>query len=309
MKWESSSDTTRTTRLLLSNSPSIRYLLIGTLFAILWASASAAGKIGLMSAEGLVLFNTRFLLAGAILLAYSVAVQRDRIPQGKEWLQLIIFGGFNTTLYLGVFIVALDEVTAGITAIALALNPLLIGTMTALWTRARVSTMQWISIGIGILGIVIVSYPLLLNSSATVNGLVLMALCMVAYSFGSVYYARVQWTLSRTAINGWQVMIGGILLIPFTLLLHREPNHFDTRFWLSVLWLVIPVSIGAIQLWLYLLKQDAVRASLWLFLCPIFGLGFASVLLDEPITIYTVVGTVLVLVALMLGQRYSVKKD
>jgi drug/metabolite transporter (DMT)-like permease len=293
----------------LSNSLSIRYLLTGTLFAILWASASAAGKIGLMSAEGLVLFNTRFLLAGIILLAYSIAIQRDRLPQGKEWLQLTIFGGFNTTIYLGVFIVALDEVTAGITAIALAINPLLIGTMTALWSKSRVSGMQWISIGIGILGIVIVSYPLLLHSYASVNGLVLMALCMVAYSFGSVYYARVPWTLSRTAINGWQVMIGGILLIPFTLLLHSKPNHYDTRFWLSVLWLVIPVSIGAIQLWLYLLKQDAVRASLWLFLCPIFGLGFASVLLDEPITIYTVVGTALVLVALMLGQRYSIKKQ
>ncbi len=290
------------------NFLSVRYLSTGILFAVLWASASSAGKIGLQSAEGLVLFTVRFLLAGVVLLAYSSIIQRDRLPQKREWLQLTLFGAFNTTLYLGVFIVALEEVTAGITSIALALNPLLMGTMTALWLKARVSRMQWVSIGIGILGVVIVSYPLLLNSHATLRGLFLMAFCMVAYSFSSVYYTTVQWKLSRTAINGWQVMIGGILLLPFALIFHQKVNALDTRFWVSTFWLVIPVSVGAVQLWLYLLKADAVRASLWLFLCPIFGLGFAALLLDEPITGYTVVGTGFVLVALFLGQRYSAKK-
>jgi probable blue pigment (indigoidine) exporter len=310
-RWESFLVITPTTNrsTVFVNFLSVRYLSTGILFAVLWASASSAGKIGLQSAQGLVLFTVRFLLAGVVLLAYSTIIQRDRLPQKKEWLQLTLFGALNTTLYLGVFIVALEEVTAGITSIALALNPLLMGTMTALWLKARVSRMQWISIAIGILGVVIVSYPLLLNSHATLRGLVLMAFCMVAYSFSSVYYTTIQWKLSRTAINGWQVMIGGVLLIPFALIFHQKANAFDTRFWFSIFWLVIPVSVGAVQLWLYLLKLDAVRASLWLFLCPIFGLGFAAVLLDEPITGYTVVGTAFVLVALFLGQRYSTKKN
>jgi drug/metabolite transporter (DMT)-like permease len=71
---------------------------------------------------------------------------------------------------------------------------------------------------------------------------------------------------------------------------------------MSIAWLVIPVSIGAVQLWLYLLKEDAVHASLWLFLCPIFGLLFSVILLDEPFTRYTVIGTIIVLISLYLGQ-------
>src|SRR5204863_2227455 len=97
----------------------VRYILTGFSFSILWASASAAGKIGLQSAEGLVLFVVRFLLAGIILLAYSTLVQKDRIPNGKAWWQVTVFGAFNTTIYLGMFIIALEEVTAGVTAIAL----------------------------------------------------------------------------------------------------------------------------------------------------------------------------------------------
>jgi drug/metabolite transporter (DMT)-like permease len=178
--------------------------------------------------------------------------------------------------------------------------------MTALILKTRVSPIQWISIGLGIVGVAIVSYPLLVNSYATLRGISLMAACMIAYSFSSVYYARIDWKLSRTAINGWQVMIGGLLLLPFAVLIPQKANHFDSRFWASAFWLVIPVSIGAVQLWLFLLKIDALRASLWLFLCPIFGLTFAAILLDEPISSFTIAGTFLVLVALFLGQRYSV---
>lgn len=281
----------------------VRYFLTGLLFAILWASASSMGKIGLQSAEGLVLFVVRFTLAGILLLAYSFFVQRDRIPKGREWMQVTAFGALNTTLYLGIFIVALEEVTAGITSIALALNPLMISVMTALWTRRPIARIEWISLALGIAGVTLASYPLLIHSYATPKGLLMLAGCMVAYSLGAVYYAAVPWKLSRTAINGWQVLIGGILLIPFAVMLHSKPNHFDSRFWFSVMWLVIPVSVGAVQLWLYLLKIDAVKASLWLYLCPIFGLALASILLREPFTLYTLAGTVLVFAALMLGQR------
>jgi probable blue pigment (indigoidine) exporter len=286
----------------------VRYILTGLSFSILWASASAAGKIGLQSAEGLVLFVIRFLLAGVVLLAYSILVQRDRVPKGREWWQLTIFGTFNTTVYLGMFIIALEEVTAGVTAIALALNPLLISALSALWQKRPVSRVEWTSLLIGIIGVVIFSYPLLRNSYATPGGLILLGSSMIAYSFGAVYYATVPWQLSRTAINGWQVLIGGILLIPVAWSFHSQPNNFDTRFWLSIAWLVVPVSVGAVQLWLRLLKSDAVKASMWLFLCPIFGLLFASVLLDEPITVYTIMGTLLVLMALLLGQRETRKK-
>jgi probable blue pigment (indigoidine) exporter len=286
---------------------SFRYILTGLIFAILWASASSAGKIGLQSAEGLVLFVVRFLIAGILLLSYSLIVQQDRLPEKREWVPLTIFGAFNTAIYLGVFIVSLEEVTAGITSISLALNPLLISAMSALWLGRAVKRIEWISIFIGITGVVIASYPLLHNSYATLRGLVLLGFCMVAYSFGSVYYSTVPWKLSRTAINGWQVLIGGILLIPAAAFFHSKPNNFNLKFWLSIAWLVVPVSIGAVQLWLYLLKWDTVKASLWLFLCPIFGLMYAAVLLAEPITLYTIIGTMLVLIALFLGQRETLR--
>jgi len=275
----------------------------GFLFAILWSSASVAGKFGLYSVEPLVLFNVRFTLAGLFLLALTYGIQRSRLPQGKEWMQLTIFGAFNTALYLGIFIIALQHVAAGITALAVALNPLFISILSAIWMKKRITVMVWLSIVLGSLGVVVAAYPLLQTSQATVGGLLLLALSMLTYSFGSVYYSAVSWELPRTVINAWQVFIASLLIAPFTLIMHKKENHFDDTFWLSEAWLIIMVSVFAVQLWLRLLKADPIRASLWLYLCPIFGLVFSTILLHEPFTLYTISGTVLVMLALYVGQR------
>jgi probable blue pigment (indigoidine) exporter len=278
-------------------------IITGLFFSMLWASASVAGKFGLYSAEPLTLFTIRFLLAGSILLAYVYGVQQNRLPKGKEWRHLTLFGAFNTTLYLGLFVIALQYITPGITTLAIALNPLFISMMSAAWMKRRIKLTEWLSILIGIAGVLIAAYPLLETSYASPAGLILLALSMLTYSFGSVYYASVNWSLTRTTINAWQVFIGGILIAPFAIVFHSKPNHFDLRFWLSLAWLIFPVSILAVQLWLRLLKSDAVRASLWLYLCPMFGFLYSTLLLGEPLSAYTVIGTVMVMAALYIGQR------
>jgi probable blue pigment (indigoidine) exporter len=60
--------------------------------------------------------------------------------------------------------------------------------------------------------------------------------------------------------------------------------------------------MGAVQLWLRLVREDAVRASLWLFLCPVIGLMLSTLLLGEPFTLYTAMGAGVVLAALYVGN-------
>jgi probable blue pigment (indigoidine) exporter len=275
----------------------------GIFFAILWASASVAGKFGLFSVEPLVLFNARFFGAGVLMLTFVYGFRRDRFPRGAEWGQLSIFGALNTTLYLGLFVLALNEVTPGITTLAVALNPLFISILSALWAKRAVLRREWIGIAIGLGGVFVAAYPHLETSLASPLGLVLLAFSQLAYSGGAVYYADVDWKLSRVTINAWQVFVGGLLMLPVTILMHEKENTFDLRFLLSLAWLILPVSIVAVQLWLWLLKADAVRASMWLYLCPVFGFLYAAVLVGEPLNAYTFLGTALVLVALYLGQK------
>lgn len=286
----------------------IKNLLSGILFAMLWASASAATKIGILSAQPLIIGNFRFFIAGALMLGYSYLFQKNRLPKGGEWKQLAIYGFLNVTIYLGCFVIAMKHVSAGIGSLAAATNPLIISILSAFWIGRSIKNIEILGLVFGITGVGIATYPLLKNSFADVEGLIILSVSMISYSVGTVYYSSQKWTLPLLVINGWQVLLGGILLVPITLFFTDWTNNkYDLRFWSSVFWLVIPVSIVAVQLWLYLLKKDPVKASLWLFLCPIFGFSYASFLLNEPITSYTYIGTLLVIVGLYLAQKDKFK--
>lgn len=277
---------------------------IGIVFAFLWASASAATKFGLQSAQPLVIANFRFFIAAILMLAGAHLLRGYRLPTRAEWKPLLIYGFLNVTLYLGAFVYAMKGISAGIGSLSVATNPLIISVLSALWLKQTAKKQVWLGLILGMLGVGIATYPLLLDSHATVEGLVILSISMVSYSVGTVYYSSQKWSLPTLAINGWQVLLGGFMLLPFSLFMTDfSKNTFDLRFWGSVLWLVVPVSIGAVQLWLYLLKIDAVKAALWLFLCPIFGFLIAYFLLNEPITAYTFVGTALVILGLWVGQR------
>jgi len=287
----------------------IKNLLIGIFFAMLWASASSATKIGIQSAQPLVIGNFRFFIAGFLMLGYAYLFQKNRLPKGVEWKQLAIYGVLNVTIYLGFFVIAIKHVSAGIGSLATATNPIIISILSAFGLNRSIKKTEFLGLILGITGIGIATYPLLKNSFADVEGLIILSISMISYSVGTVYYSSQKWNLPSLVINGWQVLLGGILLIPMTLFFTDWTNNtYDLRFWGSVFWLVIPVSIGAVQLWLYLLKKDPVKASLWLFLCPIFGFVYAAFLLKEPITFYTCVGTLLVILGLYLAQREKFRK-
>lgn len=282
----------------------LRFLLLGVLFAALWASASSAAKLALPYIQPLLMFQIRFFSAGLLLIIYAQLIRKERLPRGREWKQLAIFGLLNTTLYLGFFVIALGEISAGIGSLSTSTNTLLISVLSTFWLGEKIRLRQWLAVFLGLIGVVIACYPLLQDHHATPRGLLIIFLSMLSYSVGTIYYSKVKWRLSRFTINGWQVFLGGIFLLPLTLFFYKSgQNQWNSTVFFSIAWLVVPVSVAAVQLWLYLLKTDTVKASFFLFLCPIFGFVYANLLLDEPLTAYTWGGTALVLGGLYLGNR------
>src|SRR5690606_14238732 len=116
----------------------LRFLLLGVLFAALWASASSAAKLILPFIEPLMIFQIRFFCAGVLLIFYAQVIRKERVPQGKEWKQLIIFGLLNTTLYLGLFIITLREISAGIGSLSTSTNTLLISVLSTFWLGQKI---------------------------------------------------------------------------------------------------------------------------------------------------------------------------
>ena len=280
------------------------WFIAGPLFAALWASASTATKIGLSFSQPLVIAEFRFSIAAAIMLCFAHIVQAQRLPSGKQWKQLAIYGFLNITVYLGCYVVAMQTVTAGIGALAIASNPVFIGFLSAFFLKQKLTAATLFSIIICTAGVLCAAWPLFENASVSGNGLLLLLGSMLSYSIGAIYFSSQEWNdLSLITINGWQTLLGGLFLLPFAVFFYKSSaNQFTQTFWSAVVWLAIPVSIFAVQLWLWLLQGNAVKAGLWLFLCPLFGYLFAAWLMKDAISIYTVAGVLLVIGGLLLSK-------
>ncbi len=282
----------------------MKNIILGFLFAALWASASVATKMGLHGGQPLLMFEIRFLIAGLIMLFYGHVILKEALPKKSEILPLVIYGALNVALYLGLYVIAMREVSAGLGSLAVAINPVLIAVMGTIFQKKNLKPYLWFALLLGFCGVAVAIYPLLQTAHATIQGLFILFLAMISYSLGTIYFSGKTWTQKIIVINAWQIIFGGLLLLPLTLIFTNfEKQVWDAQFWICTLWLAIPVSIGAVQIWLYLLRIDSVRASSWLYLNPIFGFIFAALIMYEPITIYTAIGTLLVLISLWIVQK------
>ena len=239
------------------------------------------------------------------MLFVSHVIFRHRLPSGKEWKQVTVYGLLNITIYLGLYVIAMQTLTAGIGALAIATNPVIISFLSVFFLKKKLSASIVLALVICSAGVICAAWPLFGSAQVTSQGLIILFSSMFFYSLAAIYFSSSKWNnLHLFTINGWQTFIGGLLLFPF-MWFSFDPvkNTFDYEFWLSALWLAIPVSIFAVLLWLWLLKADSVRAGLWLFLCPVFGFMIAALVMNDRITIFTVVGVFLVTTGLFLSQR------
>lgn len=280
------------------------WVAAGIAFALLWASASTATKMGLTVAQPLVIAVVRFAVAAFMMLVFAHLIKGYRLPSGKEWKAIAVYGLLNITIYLGFYVVAMQEVTAGIGALGTATNPVFISLMSVFFLNKKLTWPVIAALIICTAGVICAAWPLFGQTEVTMKGLLILLLSMLSYSSGAIYVSAVKWNdLSIITINGWQTLLGGVFLLPITLFFYQgSENHYDHLFWMPVLWLAIPVSIFAAQLWLWLLKTNAMKAGLWLFLCPVFGFAIAAWLVKDAISIYTLCGVMLVICGLLIAR-------
>jgi drug/metabolite transporter (DMT)-like permease len=273
---------------------------IGLMFAVLWASASAATKIALQSAQPFVIAVARFFIAGTLLLIFAHVVKKYRLPRAIEWRFIMIYGLLNISIYLGLYVIGMQKISAGLGTLAVGMNPVMISIMAAFILKQPIGSKTITSLLLCLSGVMVAAYPLLKTSYASLDGILIILASMIAYSAGAIYFSKTNWNgLNLITINGWQTLLGGVFLVPLLLLTYKsEKNRYDFNFWSGTFWLILPVSIGAVQCWLYLLRVNATKASYWLFLCPIFGFLISSILLKEPLSWFTAVGVILVLAGL-----------
>src|SRR5215469_2774029 len=197
-------------------------LAAGIVFSILWPSASTATKIALAGSQPFNICFVRFGCAGIIMVIFSHLILGLRLPRGREWRKLAVYGLLANTLYLSLYVLAMQQLSAGLGALSVAMAPIFINLGAAMLDKRRPGKVTLLSLLVCLAGVAVAAWPLLRNAMATPAGLAILLVAVVIYAASVIYFARTDWNdLSLLTINAWQIIFGALFIFPLVAVTYR----------------------------------------------------------------------------------------
>jgi probable blue pigment (indigoidine) exporter len=257
------------------------------------------------------LLTTEFLPPGRPLLAGLmrslptglVLIIGSPIPPRRWMARFFILSVLYASGLFPLLFIAAYRLPGGVAAVINSLSPLLVVVISVPLLGSRIRAIQIVG---GILGAVGVAF-LVLQSDARLDavGLIAMTGAMIMFSAATVLTKR--WGrpegMTSIAVTGWIFLFAGLTLLPVTLLIEGVPDHLTARNIGGLIYLVLISGIVAYAVWFWGLERLSASAVTFLTLLnPVTAAALGWVVLDQRLNHWQLLGAVIVLVSVVLGQ-------
>jgi drug/metabolite transporter (DMT)-like permease len=200
----------------------------------------------------------------------------------------------------------LKYVSATISAILIALIPLLTPFAAYLFYKEKLNVLNFIGVLISFLGVALVILKKDLSFNASLKGVILMCLAVVSAIGYSLVVVKAVKKYNIFSIIAYQNLFGALYFFPLMLYFDLEQIKtvsFNFGIFRPLLALAILASSLAFMLFTYGIKElGIVKANTISNSIPVFTTIFAYFLLDEKLTIINGLGIIIVLTGLLLSQ-------
>ena len=274
------------------------------LLVLIWSSTWVAIKIGLEDCPPLLGAGVRFAAAGLLLLAIA-AVQRR--PLRTDWVLAAVLALAPFAFAYGLVYWGEQYVPSGLAAVLFGILPLytaLLGTVLLPDEPLRLPLLVGVLIGIGGLSLAFLESVELGSAEKAALGATALALAPLGAALGSISQKRRAAELDAVVLNGWAMLVGGLLLLPLSAL----SEDWGEFVWSaesvgSIAYLALFGSaIAFVTLTVLLRHISAMAMSFLAMLLPFGALLFGAALYDESITARALAGAVLVATGLGIAQ-------
>ena len=260
---------------------------------LVWGLTWWPVKVGAAHVPPIFLAAARFLLAGALMLAW---VGRDAagVPRAARRRLLVTALLVNTGNYALLFW-GVARAPTGLAAIVNFATIPVFSLLASRWLEGEAIGMRHVAaIGLGSVGLTLLFATRAIGTSASTAaapaelwGLAAIALGTLLYCFGAVLARPIATTMPVLTLAGWQTLIGGVGLAALSLALEPvELRHLHAlATWPtlpSLLFLVAAGSLAGFTIYMRLLRDwGAFRAGLYAFVSPVIAVGIGVVALSE----------------------------
>jgi drug/metabolite transporter (DMT)-like permease len=295
-----------------ATKPAIDPRLIASLAAVyvIWSSTYLAIRIVIAELPPLLTAGLRYSAAGLVMLA--IARRRGAAwPSAAQWLRVLPAGALLFLCGNGFVVIAEQSVSSGGAAVVCATMPLWTGVLVAIGGE-RTSWREWLSLGIGFVGVlVLMGGPSLAGEPLHLALVVLSPIC---WALGSILSRRQaqKWRTGAVLLSAMQMLSGGGLLLVVGIV-HGEriPAHASAGAWLAVAYLAVFGSLIGFTAYNWLLRNTRpVIATSYAYVNPILAVLLGAALSGEPLGVTTLVANALIVgaIALALGRARTAAK-
>lgn len=238
----------------------------------------------------------RSLPAGLLL----VAVTR-RAPSGGWWWRSLVLGALNIGAFFPLLFLAAYRLPGGVAATVGAVQPLIVAGLATGLLGQRMSPRVALAAVAGIAGVSL----LVLRAEARLDWLGVAAALggAAAMAVGTVLGKRWGSPASLPAGTGWQLVAGGLLLLPVTLLVEGLPPALSAANAAGYAYLAVIGAALAYSLWFRGIRLlPATEVAFLGLLSPVVATAVGRLALGQDLTAAQVLGAVVVLAALVAAQ-------
>lgn len=279
---------------------SSRYLPVVVLatLALIWGYSWVPSKLGVGNSGPFSFAALRTLPGGLILFILLPFLKRPLRPRPLGLIALL--GLLQISGFSGLTSAALVAGNAGHTAMLANTWQFWLLVMAWLLLGERLKGFQWLSVGLGMIGLVLIIEPWELRG--VLSSLLTLA-AAVSFAGGAVV-AKILHQRHRVdllTLSAWQNIFGSVPLVIAALTVPNQGIHWTGDFIWSWIFCALIVTALASVLWLYVLKAlPANLAGIGTIGTPVIGVLASWLQLNESLSPYEIAGMVLVVAALGL---------
>ena len=281
------------------------------IFVLLWSTGFIGAKYILPYAEPFVFLTIRYFFATLILVLIAKAMGESLRITWPQVKQSMLVSVFLHVIYIGgVFYAVFIEIPAGITAVIVSLQPILVSVLAIPLLGEKLSYRQVFGLLLGFIGILFLLSPKLLEGDLSTGFSTLGIICCVIALLGTTigYLLQKKGGADIPFLAGTAVQFATSTVIFAIASLIFEPLKVDItlEFVLALSWIVLALSIGSIFLLFYLLRNDSASSvSSLYYLVPPLAAVQAYFFFDERIKGIGLVGMALAALGTLIVTRNS----
>jgi drug/metabolite transporter (DMT)-like permease len=281
------------------------------IFVLLWSTGFIGAKYILPYAEPFVFLTIRYFFATLILVLIAKAMGESLRITWPQVKQSMLVSVFLHVIYIGgVFYAVFIDIPAGITAVIVSLQPILVSVLAIPLLGEKLSYRQVFGLLLGFVGILFLLSPKLLEGDLSTGFSTLGIICCVIALLGTTigYLLQKKGGADIPFLAGTAVQFATSTVIFAIASLIFEPLKVDItlEFVLALSWIVLALSIGSIFLLFYLLRNDSASSvSSLYYLVPPLAAVQAYFFFDERIKGIGLVGMALAALGTLIVTRNS----